>query len=163
MEPGMNNEIIDSSKMMMNIMGNSLFMQTDNVGSVWKRVVSKIRNFNDDENNDKHMPIGERLAGNTRVIDLKKGILLVEVDHPGWVQYLRMYQKFIITGIKRELPELKINTMAFRQTGSSARLNDDYEERLANARKQFSQKLDEQDKEIEEFLAKNNSNNKTKE
>ena len=163
MEPGMNNEIIDSSKMMMNIMGNSLFMQTDNVGSVWKRVVSKIRNFNDDENNDKHMPIGERLAGNTRVIDLKKGILLVEVDHPGWVQYLRMYQKFIITGIKRELPELKINTMAFRQTGSSSRLNDDYEERLANARKQLSQKLDEQDKEIEEFLAKNNSNNKTKE
>ena len=158
----MSDEIIDSSKMMMNIVGSSLFAQTDNVGSVWKRVVSKIHSYSEDENNEKHMPIGDRLAGNTRVIDLKKGILLVEVDHPGWIQYLRMYQKFIITGIKRELPELKINTMAFRQAGSSVHLNDDYEERLANARKQFSQKLDEQDKEIEDFMAKNNPKNKTK-
>ena len=159
----MSDEIIDSSKMMMNIMGGSIFTHTDNVGSVWKRVVSKIRTFNDDEDNEKRIPIGERLAGNTRVIDLKKGVLLIEVDHSGWIQYLRMYQKFILTGIKRELPELKINTMAFRPAGSAARLNDDYEERLARDRKLFAEKLDRQDKEIEDFLAKNRSKNKTKE
>ena len=159
----MSDEIIDSSRMMMNIMGGNLFAQTDNIGSVWKKVVSRIHTFNDNENSEKRIPIGERLAGNTRVIDLKKGVLLVEVDHSGWIQYLRFYQKFILTGIKRELPELKINTMAFRQAGSSARLNDDYEERLATARKEFAKKLDEQDKEIEDFLAKNIPKNKTKE
>lgn len=159
----MSDEIIDSSRMMMNIMGGNLFTQTDNISSVWKKVVSRIHTFNDNENTEKRIPIGERLAGNTRVIDLKKGVLLVEVDHSGWIQYLRFYQKFILTGIKRELPELKINTMAFRQAGSSAGLNDDYEERLAKARKEFAKKLDEQDKEIEDFLAKNIPKNKTKE
>ena len=63
--------------------------------NVWRNVVSKIRTSHDDEDDEKRIPIGERLASNTRVINLKNGVLLVETDHSGWIQYLKVYQKFI--------------------------------------------------------------------
>lgn len=160
MEPGMSENIISCSKMIVNVLNNNSFGMANNMGSVWKKVVSKIRSYEDNEDNERHIPLGERLAGNTRVVDLKKGILLVETDHSGWIQYLRMYQKFIITGLKREFPNLQINTMAFRLAGSTVGINDNYEENLTEARKNFSSKLDEQEKELENIMKKDeNSKN----
>ena len=65
------------------------------IGSVWNKVLSKIgykEGVTDSENNF----IGKRLAANSKVVDLKNGVLLVETNHSGWIQYLRMYQNFIL-------------------------------------------------------------------
>ncbi|MCQ2593089.1 MAG: DUF721 domain-containing protein [Treponema sp.] len=152
----MDNGMINCSDMISKVL-NMTNLGDNEIDSVWKSVVSKINNYESSDDCERKMPIGERLAGNTRVVDLKKGILLVETDHSGWIQYLKMYQKFIITGLKRALPDLKINTMAFRITGSNVSLSDSYNESYSREIKKMSENLDKQDKEIEKFFENNNT------
>lgn len=134
--------------------------KSDRLTNVWKKVVSKISVTKfESENSEKRMPIGERLAGNTRVVDLKNGILLIETDHSGWIQYLRTYQKFILNGLKKELPDLNINSLAFRQAGSNVNLYNSYEEQIKNESKQFYDKIEQQERKIEnKNLNKNEKN-----
>ena len=114
----MNERIVSAADMMLQA-ANIGTSEANEICSVWKKVVSGVHSFkHESEDSDKRMPLGERLAGNTRVIDLKNGVLLVESDHPGWIQYLRMYQKFILKGLQMNLPELKITNLAFRVAGS---------------------------------------------
>lgn len=122
------------------------------ITSVWKKVVSKIHSSRDEsENNAKRIPIGERLAGNTRIIDLKNGILFIETDHSGWIQYLKMYQKFILNGIKIYLPEIKVNSLAFRITGSQAKLSDIYDSEVAKQRTELERKIEHQENQLKKF------------
>ena len=71
--------------------------ESNKLNSVWRKVVSKV---NSTQRGDNVIPIGERLAGNTRIIDLKNGILLIETDHSGWIQYLKFYQKLFMYNSK---------------------------------------------------------------
>ena len=123
----MSDEIISISQLMMRVANISMSENENSIYSVWKKVVSKIQN-NEMENGEKRIPLGERLAGNTRAVEIKRGVLLVETDHAGWIQYLKIYQKFILTGINRALPDLKIHSLAFRIKGVQVGLNSNYEE-----------------------------------
>lgn len=153
------NEMISMSEMMNKIAGYSASEQ-NNLSNVWKTVVSKIKTNKDSEACETRVPIGERLAGNTRVIDLKNGILLIETDHSGWIQYLKIYEKFIIKGLKMALPDLKINTLAFRMSGSNVGFSVSYEESLTKAQQNFNKKLEEQEEELEKLnLEKKESKN----
>lgn len=155
------NKIISSSEMMMHVM-NLTPMSGNELPSVWKKVVSKVRSYKDDsEDSERRMPIGERLAGNTRVIDLKNGILLVETDHPGWIQYLRMYQKFILNGLKMALPELKIKGLAFRVAGSCVSLSDTYEEQLQKEKEEAEKRLEAQEEKLKEFSKSDKNDEKS--
>lgn len=155
----MKDEIISCDKMMMKIESIYSLDNANKVSSVWKRVVSRIKNYQDNDDNEKKMPIGERLAGNTRVVDLKKGILLVEADHPGWIQYLRMYQNFIIKGLNMEVPELKIKNLAFKMTGTQVSLNSNYDEELSKANKKMSEKIENTQRELEKVYPKEEKQN----
>ena len=95
------------------------------ISNTWKKVVSKIGKK--DEEDDESLTIGEKLALNSHVVDLKNGILLVETTHSGWIQYLRMNQKFILKGLQWASPELNIKNLAFRVSGSKANICDDYD------------------------------------
>ena len=124
----MNENRILSASDFMSRFTNIDFSKSDRLTNVWKKIVSKISVTKfESENSEKRMSIGERLAGNTRVVDLKNGILLIETDHSGWIQYLRTYQKFILNGLKKELPDLNISSLAFRQAGSNVNLYNTYD------------------------------------
>lgn len=157
----MNNDIIKSSDMMMNVVG-MVTTDSNQICTVWTKVVSKIKSPLDNDSCEKKIPIGERLAGNTRVIDLKNGVLLVETDHPGWIQYLKMYQNFILTGLHKSLPELKINTLAFRLSGSNFGLTDNYDEHLKKAQSKMDLQLEQQDKELNKLNKSENTEKKVK-
>ncbi len=153
----MNNQIISAADIMMQV-GNIGTSEANEICSVWKKVVSGVHSYkHESEDSEKRIPIGERLAGNTRVIDLKNGVLLVETDHPGWIQYLRMYQKFILTGLKMKLPDLKITNLAFRVTGEKVSLSESYENQLAKERKNMEAKLEKQEKELKKYEKKNST------
>ncbi|MDR0668776.1 MAG: DUF721 domain-containing protein [Treponema sp.] len=47
-------------------------------------------------------------AGHTRIRDLEKGLLVVEADHPGWVQILQTKAQWILDQTRRRFPELDI-------------------------------------------------------
>ena len=147
----MNEKIISAADMMVQA-ANISVDSAHEICSVWKKVVSSVRSMkHDSEDSDKRMPLGERLAGNTRVIDLKNGVLLFETDLPGWIQYLRMYQKFILNGLRMNLPSLKITSLAFRVAGEKVNLSEAYEQQLAKSRREQAAKIEKQEKELEKY------------
>ena len=82
----------------------------------WKKIITGILNF------------GQNLYEHTSIVDIKNGILLLETDHPGWIQILQMNSSFIIRGLKMYAPELKISSLSYRLKGSNAQLyNVDYD------------------------------------
>ena len=51
---------------------------------------------------------GEDLAAHSKVIDVRRGTALVEVDHPGWMQVFQLKHSSILRAIKKRYPELDI-------------------------------------------------------
>lgn len=112
----------------------------------WKFVVSSIKSSGINGEN-----LGANLYSHSRVIDLKNEILLVECDHPGWIQTMRLYQKYILTGLKRGVPEAKITSLAFRLRGTTAELHNKISEEKIKA--DLRQKIDKEDAVLKEFEA----------
>lgn len=86
-----------------------------NMISSWKSVLMSI-------NSRTNKNIGNLLVSHTKVIDLKNGVLLIETDHPGYIQTLQMYNSYILKGLKQKVPELEIKTLSFRLKGSTFKL-----------------------------------------
>ena len=155
---GMNNQIISAADMMLRA-ANIGTEEANEICSVWKKVVSGVHSFKHEAvDSEKRMPLGERLAGNTRVIDIKNGVLLVETDHPGWIQYLRMYQKFIVKGLNMNLPTLKITSLAFRVAGEKVSLSESYENQVAKERKEMAAKIEQQEQQLKKYDTKKSEN-----
>ena len=57
---------------------------------------------------------GERLAAHSRVGDIVNGILVVEAEHPGWVQLLQLRQDEILEATRQRYPELGLRGIQFR-------------------------------------------------
>ena len=135
-----------------------IFAESDEgqLPSLWRTVVSRIKsnaeNSERDDLIDKRMPLGERLASNTRVLDLKNGVLIIESDHPGWIQYLKFYQSFIIKGLKMENPDLKITSLAFRLKGKEEKEMDVYEQALKKARAEMEERFKKNEEEARKFF-----------
>ena len=55
--------------------------------------------------------LGGDLAGRARLGDIDRGRLVVEVDHPAWMQLVQMRQRQILRRVQRRFPELGITRM----------------------------------------------------
>ena len=55
--------------------------------------------------------LGHDLAGHARLRDIDRGRLLVEVDHPAWMQLVQMRQRQILRRVGRRFPALGISRM----------------------------------------------------
>jgi hypothetical protein len=58
--------------------------------------------------------VGEKIAAHSKIAELNKSILLVEADHPGWIQILQTKQSSILDGVQRRFPDLSISGISFR-------------------------------------------------
>lgn len=58
--------------------------------------------------------VGEKIAAHSRIAELDKSILVVEADHPGWIQILQMKQASILEGARKRFPQLSITGISFR-------------------------------------------------
>ena len=113
------------------------------VMDVWTKVLLKIKSSNPNE--------GRNLAEHSRIIDLSNGILLIEADHPGWIELIQLHKKFILNGIKMEQPSLKIENLAFRLKGRGGNL---YGGEIPRGDRNSVRKMVEKDQENEEKLLK---------
>ncbi len=125
------------TKVFKNISSNDI-EQNAKIHKAWEETVSKISGN------------GEKLAAHSSVVDLKNGILLVECDHPGWSQMLQLHKKFILTGLNRLSGGVKIDSLAFRVKGSTASLANP-DEIAKRAVEKYAQKIDEEQKRLEEM------------
>lgn len=55
--------------------------------------------------------LGRDLAGRARLRDIDRGRLLVEVDHPAWMQLVQMRQRQILRRVARRFPALGITRL----------------------------------------------------
>jgi hypothetical protein len=58
--------------------------------------------------------VGDQLAAHSRVAEVERGILIVEAEHPGWIQLLQLRQSTILEGITTRFPELCLRSIVFR-------------------------------------------------
>jgi predicted nucleic acid-binding Zn ribbon protein len=57
---------------------------------------------------------GGALARHSKFLDVENGILLVEVDHPGWLQMLQLRKTGLIDAARRAAPRARIDGMRTR-------------------------------------------------
>ena len=62
---------------------------------------------------------GVSLSQHTRIIEVRNGDVLIEVDHPGWLQMLLFKKAAILNTLKRTYPDLEIRDLKpwVRQAG----------------------------------------------
>jgi hypothetical protein len=53
-------------------------------------------------------------ADHSRIRELDRGILLVEADHPGWIQILQMKEHKLLADLRGQFPDLDISGISFR-------------------------------------------------
>lgn len=58
--------------------------------------------------------VGDKIAAHSRVVDVDRGVVVVEVDHPGWSQQLSFIKKRVVTDLARAFPALSIRSLAVR-------------------------------------------------
>lgn len=152
----MKNEVISCSDMIQAAYNNiekSAFEKNNKFSSSWKKILTSIRTYNSDSN------VGQNLFDNSNVVEIKNNILLIEANHPGWIQMFQLYKNYILKGLKMYVPELNINSLAFRLKGSNARLsNVNYDSELKNESRKLNQNIEKE----EEIIKKYEENNKLK-
>ena len=86
---------------------------TSGLFSSWCQVVAEVwpRSFDAEEEKAEDLPAA---AVHSRIRELERGLLLVEADHPGWIQILQTKQREILSAVQRRYPELEIKGIAFR-------------------------------------------------
>ena len=84
--------------------------------SSWKEIVTEIwpRAYGSEQSKE-DVPAA---AVHSQIHELERGILLVEADHPGWVQVLQTKQAELLSAIQKRYPELEIRGIAFRLSNS---------------------------------------------
>ncbi|MFP3040517.1 DUF721 domain-containing protein [Treponema primitia] len=57
---------------------------------------------------------GDKLAAHSRIRELEHSVLLVEADHPGWIQILQTKEKNLLDALRRRFPDQNITGISFR-------------------------------------------------
>jgi predicted nucleic acid-binding Zn ribbon protein len=60
---------------------------------------------------------GETLAGHVHLVDVRNNTLIVEVDHPGWLQMLRLRQDAILEAARKAAPLVSVEGIRARLGG----------------------------------------------
>jgi len=83
--------------------------------SSWEKIVAEIWPADEEQKKD-DVPAA---AVHSRIRELEKGVLLVEADHPGWIQILQTKQAELLAVVRRRHPDLDIRAIAFRLSQAS--------------------------------------------
>lgn len=142
------NQIIEAKEFILKVSSNidsRRLNENSQLTNVWNEIVCSIKS-----NSINGQNIGNNMASHSRISDLKNGILLVEADHPGWIQMLTNYKKYILKGLNFKVPELKIFSLAFKLAGTNASLTDfEIKKQNENERKRLKKSFEKDEKILE--------------
>ena len=51
---------------------------------------------------------GEDISAHSRIVDIRDGTVLIECDHPGWLQMIRLREKALVETMRKRYPSLSI-------------------------------------------------------
>ena len=139
------NEIMNARSMILQVTSNlqAKMKMGDKIVKLWQQIVESIKSNSINGDN-----IGKNMASHSRVNDFENGILLIECDHPGWIQMLQTHKKYILKGFELKAPEMKIQSLAFKLSGTTAGLRKvkeqdqiDKQNRIQNERMEQEEKI----------------------
>jgi hypothetical protein len=86
---------------------------------------------------------GPGLCDHTQVVDIKNGMAIVHVDHPGWMQKLTFQKQSILLRLQQKYPELQITNVLMKcvQTGQLGKPSVDFQ------REQLTKEMEQKRKE----------------
>jgi len=80
---------------------------TSGLFSSWAQLVAEVW----------QIPFNEELpaiVSHSRIRELERGVLLIEADHPGWIQILQTKQEELLFAVQRKFPELEIRAITIK-------------------------------------------------
>ena len=88
-------------------------MSTRPIGDILKELFASMNISGREENVFEAWPdlVGEETAEHLILQDIKGKTMLLEADHPGWVQVARLRKKEILEKIKERFPDININNI----------------------------------------------------
>lgn len=57
---------------------------------------------------------GDALAAHSRLVEVEDGVLVVEVDHPGWLQMLSLQKQAVLEAARRAAPKARVTGLRGR-------------------------------------------------
>lgn len=57
---------------------------------------------------------GRKMLDHSEIIDIKDGIMVIEIDHPGWKQLFETYRNYILRGLKMKIPQITVDAITYR-------------------------------------------------
>ena len=105
---------------------------------------------------------GEPLSAYSKVIDISRNQLIVQVDHPGWMQMFQFKERKILKEIQKNYPELKIKALKFILADKKVEKEKNKEKSINNIDNIENETVHfkAQDKEIFDSIADNELKNK---
>lgn len=73
----------------------------------WKSIITSIKSFVNPN-------CGESMYLHSRILDIKNGIIILQVDHPGYIQLFDTHKKYILKGIRMKIPQMKVENISYR-------------------------------------------------
>ena len=74
--------------------------------SKWKKVVTSVKSVVNPD-------CGNTMYAHSQIIDVKDGTILLQVDHPGFIQLFETHKKYILRGLEMHIPQIKIKNMSY--------------------------------------------------
>ena len=63
---------------------------------------------------------GDSCSSHSSPIDIRNGIVIIEADHPGWLQRMQFNQNNLLPSIQKRFPVLNIRGIAFKIVGDDS-------------------------------------------
>lgn len=149
--------IVNSREMILKVFSNidrKRFEERDSVENAWKKIITSIKNGSKED-------IGSKLFSHSSLVDVKDGILLIETDHPGFIQLFRIHEAYILRGLKKFVPQLEIRCLSFRLRGSKAVLSERESEGKIYEKQKIENKFNREEKAIEKIYENKEKPEKT--
>jgi predicted nucleic acid-binding Zn ribbon protein len=64
---------------------------------------------------------GHDLGSRSRVVEVEDGVIVVEVDHPGWLQMLQLKKRTLLEAARKAVPGGRIEDLRGRMGGREGR------------------------------------------
>ena len=64
---------------------------------------------------------GPELGSRSRVVEVEDGVVVVEVDHPGWLQMLQLKKRVLLEAARKAVPAGRIDDLRGRMSSARGR------------------------------------------
>lgn len=128
-------------------MGRRRMEESSVIFEKWKSIITSIRSFVNPN-------CGESMYLHSRILDIKNGIIILQVDHPGYIQLFETHKKYILKGIQMKIPQIRVENISYRLDRK-----DDYNTQRDLTRKERERLLGTQEEgQVEEVASQDDGN-----